>query len=153
MTNKCFPQQIVCSNGLCLQDIFLVCRCRVYDIFVPHESVALRSEILELGAGSVAVSSAVSDLWWPHLCPRVSAGRTLLCVTPHIVSWSQRQDTFHLPRPEPPPSPPLCQLSALRSPPSRSPLSPRSRLAATHTDADPRAALPKPVTPALTCRL
>ena len=107
MTNKYFPQQIVCSNGLYLQDIFLVCR-----------AVALRSESWELEAGSVAVSSAVSDLWWPHLCPRVSAGRTLLCVTPHIVSWSQRQDTFHLPRPEPPPSPPLCQLSALRSPPS-----------------------------------
>ena len=149
MTNKCFPQQIVCSNGLYLQDIFLVCRCRVYDIFVPHESVALRSESWELGVLLCPV--VVSDLWWPHLCPRVSAGRTLLCVTPHIVSWSQRQDTFHLPRPEPPPSPPLCQLSALRSPPSRSPLSPRSRLAATHTDADPRAALPKPVTPALTC--
>ena len=77
---------------------------------------------------------------WPH---------TALC---HATHCELESETRHIPPPPPrAPPPPLCQLSALRSPPSRSPLSPRSRLAATHTDADPRAALPKPVTPALAC--
>ena len=104
MTNKCFPQQIVCSNGLYLRDVFPVCR--VYDIFVPHESVALRSGSLVLG---VAVSSAVCLISGGHTC---APSLITLC---HATHCELESETRHIP---PPASPPLCQLSALRSPPS-----------------------------------
>ena len=100
----------------------------------------------------VAVSSAVCLISGGHTC--APSLITLLCVTPHIVSWSQRQDTFHLPH-LPPPLPPAVSAISVEI----SSLPPGALAASAHRSQRLtrmrirerlRAALPKPVTPAPT---
>ena len=96
----------------------------------------------------VAVSSAVCLISGGHTC--APSLITLLCVTPHIVSWSQRQDTFPLPPLPPAVSAISVEISSL--PPGALAASAHrsQRLTRMRIRERLRAALPKPVTPAPT---